>query len=350
MAALAAGLAPTAAATTWSACRCSSRPPARPWPPRRAACRWCSADWTGPDGDCRFQQSTRLGSYIRWHCRRAAAIIAPGRPIHAELLAAGYSPTRLCCLPNGVQIGPPRSAAARAAARAALAEAQPFLAIPRDYPLAVYTGRLHPRKGLHDLLMAWRLVGATRPEARLWLVGDGPQRPALQSQIAALGLLGRVVLAGAFDAVDELLAAADLFVFPSLEEGTSLSLLEAMAAGLPIAACDIPPNRDVACDGQQALLTPPGQPDALAGAIRRLLDEPELAARLGEAARERAAAEFSLARWSKRTWRCLKKWYSDYDQRICLAPRHPEGTEISQPRVAAQRLPWVDDRLAAPTP
>jgi len=165
-----------------------------------------------------------------------------------------------------------------------------------DAPMALYTGRLHQDKGLAQLIQAWKLLGSRWPTARLWIAGEGPQHRELARQIEELDLQGRVLLAGVFDEIDELLSAADLFVLPSYEEGMSLALLEAMAAGLPVVASDIPGNRPLVSDGEQGLLVPPRDAAALAAAIDRIWNEADLAAQLGAAARDRAMSRFSLDR------------------------------------------------------
>lgn len=253
------------------------------------------AEGAGRSGDCVWQLDALCGRRIKHRAMRAAAFVGPSRAIERELQAAGYARPRIHYLPNGVAIPPPRDRAARRDARAALASVQPMLNIPEAAPLAVYTGRLHPAKGLGELVEAWDAVRADWPAARLCVAGEGPLRDTLQDQINARNLGGHILLAGTFDSVDELLAAADLFVLPSHEEGMSLALLEAMAAGLPIVATDIPGNRELAADGQHALLVPPGDAEALADAMARLLGNGSLAAQLAAAARGRVAEEFSLA-------------------------------------------------------
>jgi glycosyltransferase involved in cell wall biosynthesis len=212
-----------------------------------------------------------------------------------ELQAAGFPRPRIHDLPNGVPLPPSRSLTAQRTARRTLADAHAMLSLPDRAPLAVYTGRLHRSRRLKYLVAAWRTIVGRWPNARLWLVGAGPDREMLLRQIEGLKLAGRVVPVGVFHGVDELLAAADLFVSPSTAAGVSVSVLEAMAAGLPIMAADSSGNRTVITDGQHGLLVPPDDADALAAAIFRLLDGPELAERLGAAARRRAADEFSLA-------------------------------------------------------
>jgi len=252
------------------------------------------AEGAGRYGDCVWQLEATCGRRIKRRCMQADAVVGPSRAIERELLAAGYPEDRVRYLPNGVPIPPARSATARSNARAALASADPALDVPPAAPVAVYIGRLHEAKGLAHLVAAWEPIVARWSDARLWLAGEGPYRAALEEQIEARNLAGPVVLTGTFDNVDQLLAAADLFVLPSLQEGMSIALLEAMAAGLPIVATDISGNRALVASRQQGLLVPTMDANALATAIDQLLDQPELAARLGAAARDRASNNFSL--------------------------------------------------------
>lgn len=253
------------------------------------------AEGAGATGDCRWQAEARCGLRIRKRCMKARAIVCPSRPIEREVLEAGYGRGQVHYLPNGVAIPQERTAGTRLAARNALGAVNPALRVPHGAPLAVYTGRLHPAKGLAELVAAWEPIARDYPEARLWLVGEGPFSEQLQAQIATRNLQNQVVLAGVFDSVEEVLAAADLFVLPSWEEGMSVALLEAMAAGLPVVATDIPGNRDLVADGQTGLLVPPRDPAILAKAIRRILADPRWAGCLGTAARESTASRFSLA-------------------------------------------------------
>jgi len=252
------------------------------------------AEGAGATGDVHWQLEANFGRQIKRRTMQAAAFVAPSPAIERELIAAGFPRDRIHFIPNGVSIPPARDPDAREEIRNWLARSQPALYVHPGARLAVYTGRLHEAKGLAHLIEAWHTIVRQEPTARLWLVGEGPERPKLVSLIRELELNSNVVLAGAFDQVDDLLAAADLFVLPSFEEGMSLALLEAMATGLPIVATDIPGNRLLIESGKHGVLVPPAAPEALASAIRRLLDSPGEAARMGEAARDRATAEFSL--------------------------------------------------------
>ena len=254
------------------------------------------AEAAGRWGDCVWQLDAGGGRRIKQECMKAGALVGPSRVIERELIAAGYPRERIHYLPNGAPIPPAGSQARKAAARAALFAANPGLRMPDEAPLAVSIGRLDEAKGLGYLVAAWQKVIAVHPDARLWLVGEGPRRKRLEAQIVDLDLLGRVFLAGVYDSVEELLAAADLFVLPSREEGPSLAITEAMGAGLPIVTTDVPGNRELVTDGRHGLLVPGRDVEAMGTAVLRLLDEPDLAARLGTAARDLVQTRFSLAR------------------------------------------------------
>ncbi len=254
------------------------------------------AETAGRLGDCLGQLDSGAGRRIKAECMKADALVGPSRMIERELIAAGYPRDRVYYLPNGVPIAPERTKATRAAGRAALASISSTLRMPERAPLAVAIGRLDGSKGLGYLVAAWQRVVAARPDARLWLVGDGPHRRKLENQIVDLDLVGRVFVPGEFDSVDVLLAAADLFLSPASEEGPSLATAEAMGAGLPVVATDLPGNRELMADGEHGLLVPDRDPQAVAAAVLRLLGEPGLAAMFGAAARDRAARWFPLDR------------------------------------------------------
>lgn len=253
----------------------------------------------GRHGDCLWQIDASGGRRVKRECLKAAAFVAADRVIERELQAAGYPRPRIHHLPDGVELPPPRSRTAKTEARFALAMANASLEVPHWAPLALCLGELHPGPSLRALVAAWQSIVARWPEARLWLAGGGPDRAALMQQIEVSGLSGRVVRVGPFDDIGTLLAAADLFVLPSLDGGVSRALLEAMAAGLPIVAGDTAGHRSVMADGRQGLLVPASDAEALAAAVVRLLERRELSAQLGTAARA-CVAEFSLAKTTDR--------------------------------------------------
>lgn len=178
-------------------------------------------------------------------------------------------------------------------------EARRRLGVSADCLLLVGVGRMVPIKGFDVLVRALPAIVKEQPAARLCLVGDGPDGPALEAEAHALGVGDRVVLAGAHEHVAPFLAAADLLVAPSRNEGLGKSLVEAMALGLPVVATRVGGIPAVVADGETGSLVPPDDPAALARAVGALLKDAELRRRAGEAGRRRAE-QFSLAAMESR--------------------------------------------------
>jgi glycosyltransferase involved in cell wall biosynthesis len=173
------------------------------------------------------------------------------------------------------------------------------LRLPKDAFIAVAVGMLRPEKNHIALLRAWlRFVERALRPARLVLLGGtsgdaGETEHALRDYVAAQRLES-VVFAGAVSNVEDYLHAADAFALPSLMEGTSLAILEAMACGLPVVISDIPGNRDLVPSEEYGFLVPPDDPGVLAERLERLASDAGLRRTLGENARERAKTCFSL--------------------------------------------------------
>ena len=148
-----------------------------------------------------------------------------------------------------------------------------------DFAIGTVT-RLHDSKGNEYLVEAARLVLDVRPQARFFLVGEGPLRSDLEAQAARLNLGGRFVFAGFVKDVTGTLAAFDLSVFPSLWEGTPLTAFEALAAGKPIVATDADGLLDILRDGYDARIVPKRNARALADQIVALMEAPGERARL----------------------------------------------------------------------
>lgn len=154
--------------------------------------------------------------------------------------------------------------------------------------------RLHDSKGNAYLVEAARLVLDQRPHAKFFIVGEGPLREPLEAQARALGLGDRFVFAGFARDIPRVVSAFDLSVFPSLWEGTPLTVFEALAMGKPIVATDADGLLDVLTDERDALIVPRRNPAALAGAIIRAIDEPQTRVRLGMEA-QRTGREYDIA-------------------------------------------------------
>jgi glycosyltransferase involved in cell wall biosynthesis len=169
--------------------------------------------------------------------------------------------------------------------------------IPSGAPIVCGVGRLGRVKGFDLLIAAFAGILAEFPNARLLIVGDGPERAALEDAAADLG--ESVVLAGHSDRVREILAGVNVYVLSSRYEGMANTLLEAMSVGAAIVATDVSGTREAVRDGKDALVVPPEDPAAIRDAIRKLLGDPDSARSLGQSARVRARELFSRERMAE---------------------------------------------------
>lgn len=158
---------------------------------------------------------------------------------------------------------------------------------------AVMVGRMTAQKDPATLIEAWRRV---RGPHRLVLVGEGPLRSALEAQIRREGLADRVTLLASTTDIPSLLRTADLFVMSSRWEGLPLAIIEAMLTGLPVVGTSVGGVPEIVVDGETGFLVPPKDVDALASTLYRLLEDPNLRRRMGEAGRRRALAHFTESR------------------------------------------------------
>jgi glycosyltransferase involved in cell wall biosynthesis len=159
---------------------------------------------------------------------------------------------------------------------------------PRDQtPTLVMVARMEQAKDHGTLLRAAALLAQRGRPVRLLLPGDGPLRHELAALAAELGIAAATHFLGIRHDIPELLGGSDLFVLASRTEGLSVALIEAMSAAIPVISSDLPSCREVLEEGRCGLLVPVGDPQALAAAIARLLDDPALVKRLVEAAGER---------------------------------------------------------------
>ena len=185
------------------------------------------------------------------------------------------SPARIIAIPNGIREW-------RHTAPGARTELRKQLGVRDGELLFLNVSRLVAEKGLDHLVEAAGLLPADRHRIRFVIVGEGPERIRLEQLATSLRLNGRVTFAGFREDIGDLLAACDAVVLPSLREGLSISLLEAMAAGKPIVATSIGSHREVASHDEVALLVEPADPLRLGEAILRLASDRKLADRLGK--------------------------------------------------------------------
>ncbi len=197
-------------------------------------------------------------------------------------------PDRICTVHNGVDVRP--------FGRADGLSARRRLGFADSDLLIGAIGRLAPQKGFLYLMRAMPLVLAAVPAARLVMIGEGPLADELKGEARKHGVADRVHFLGFRNDVPDLLAAFDVFALPSLWEGLSISLIEALAAGKPIVATDIDGNREVIEHEETGLMVPPADVPALATALGTLLTDRSLAARLAGRARRSAETRFSFDR------------------------------------------------------
>jgi glycosyltransferase involved in cell wall biosynthesis len=218
----------------------------------------------------------------RKYRRGADRYVAISRAIGEQLLAVGLEPDRLDVVPSAVD-----------AAAVDLAPATTELERPPGQALVGCVAAFSPEKGLPTLLAAWGRVMTALPEARLVLLGDGPERGAVERAAAALPT-GSLLLAGFRDDVHGWLKRLDLYVQPSLCEGLGSSVLEAMACRLAVVASRAGGLQEAVEDGVTGLLVAPGDEAALAAAVLGLLSDPPRAAAMGAAGRARVEERFSV--------------------------------------------------------
>ncbi len=208
------------------------------------------------------------------YCRRAAAA------------AYGVEPGRLLVVPEGIRLAEWRPEAVDE-----VAAGEGTGGVGAGGPVILSVARQYRRKDTATLLAALPAVFRRHPGVRVRIVGGGPELPSLVARARALGLDGAVRFLG--EVPDERQVrreyfAADLFCLPSLQEGFGIAFLEAMAAGLPVVAAAAGAVPELVPDGEAGLLVPPRDPEALAAALVRLLDDAELRHRFGAAGRRRA--------------------------------------------------------------
>jgi len=170
------------------------------------------------------------------------------------------------------------------------------LGIPSASHVVGYIGRLARQKRVMDLIWAFELIRVMHGEVYFVIAGDGPERAKLEQFTHDLKIAQRVKFLGHRDDAQRLLPAFDLFWLGSDFEGLSNSVMEAMAAGLPVVASDIPPNRELVVHDETGYLAPVGDRVAFAQLAERLLLDPTLARQVGSAGRQRIESQFSVAR------------------------------------------------------
>ena len=198
----------------------------------------------------------------------------------------GFPPDRIRTLPNGVDLS--------RFGRIGRGEARSALNLPADALIVGTVGRLVAVKDQASLLDAVATLRRRGLPVTTVIAGDGPLRGELERRAARLDIATHVCFLGHRTDVETVLAAMDVFVLPSVSEGMSNTILEAMAAGLPVVATRVGGADELVVAGETGLLVPPGSSEQLATALAAVLGDADLRRSMAGAARKRAASEFSL--------------------------------------------------------
>lgn len=190
--------------------------------------------------------------------------------------------------------------------------------VPMDHCLILCPRRLVPKNGLEFLIESLPLIRRRFSAVSVLIAGDGPERERLEARVRELDLQDSVVFAGSQDNNDlpEFYGAADIVAIPSLKEATSIAGLEAMASACAVVATNVGGLPEIIEDGVSGLLVPRGDPEALAQAIARLIETPELRTQLGLAARARVEQKFTWEQVASETTRA-------YERAIAVWHRRP---------------------------
>lgn len=223
--------------------------------------------------------------------RLTHTVINVSKSQEAEGLSLGlFNAEQSVVIPNGIDVAElDRTVALAPISRDALG-------LTRDDLVLGCVARFDPVKGLDLLLRAVGVLVKRYHRLKLVLAGDGSEATKLRRLSEALGMGDRVFFAGVVEDAFRLFPALDVYVSPSRKEGLPLAPLEAMALGLPVVATRVPGHLDVVAAGETGLLAEPGDSESLAAAIARLLDDPDLRKRMGQAGLKRVKEQFTVER------------------------------------------------------
>lgn len=176
------------------------------------------------------------------------------------------------------------------------AELRTRLGMRADHKYIVCIARFHPVKDHPTLLQGFAELAKAEPNVRLLLVGKGPDEDSLRALASDLGIADRIEFWGVRRDISDILQAADVFSLTSVSEAASITLLEAMANGCPVAITDVGGNGEHITHGEHGLLSPRGDHQSLASNLKQLIHEPEVAQRLATSARARVQSQFQLSK------------------------------------------------------
>lgn len=225
-------------------------------------------------------------------CRKAIAV---SNRIRTELLDAGISPSRIQVIENAVEgIQDPCIQGQHRK------NTRDLLGIGQQENLVGYIGRLSPEKGLEYLIEAISILNIAGQFSRLLIIGEGPKETQLRLLVREKDLANNVIFAGFQEKVEEWLPALDVFVLPSLTEGTPMALLEAMANGIPVVATAVGGIPNILTSNINGILVSPARPEELANGIEALLSDAAMRKRISLEAKNTIVDKYDLDTWVRK--------------------------------------------------
>jgi sugar transferase (PEP-CTERM/EpsH1 system associated) len=221
--------------------------------------------------------------------RSVDRLVTVSQAIAAEWADHGIPRRQIECIPNGVDVE-------RFQPRSEKREFRRSFGLPEGGFLIGSVGRLDPIKDYETLVSAFAPLALQFPESYLAFLGNGPCEPTLRARAASLGISDRIFWPGRRPDPQNFLASLDIFVLPSVSEGMSNVVLEAMASGLPVVCADLLAHREVFAPNEEGLVFSPGDAQGLTEVLAALVEDPERRAALGAAAHRRVLARFNLQR------------------------------------------------------
>jgi glycosyltransferase involved in cell wall biosynthesis len=244
----------------------------------------------GDEIEAKGFRTTWLGR-LKVEClkRTVGKFVAITEEIEESLKQIGIPPKKLVKIANGITLDDFSQSYNKEQVKAEIGW-------PGETTLVTFVGRLVPAKGVDWLFEVWQHVARQHRQARLLIVGDGPERTALEVKVQDLGIKDTVAFVGRQTDVFKFLAASDVFVLPSRQEGTSNALLEAMAQSLPVVVADdlLGGNRGVVNDQQDGYVIKFGDSEAFVETLCKLLENAGLRREMGRRARKKIEEEFSI--------------------------------------------------------
>jgi len=228
----------------------------------------------------------------RWLASRTTALVAVSPQVRDDLVSLGIAPReRFAVIRLGIEL-----VERVAAEQNGRAESRRYLGIPDERFAIGWIGRMTPVKRTDDVLVAFKRLRDGGVDATLCMVGDGPDRAGLEQRAYELGIVRDTLFLGYQEDVAPFYAAFDALVLPSSNEGTPVSVIEALGAGRPVVATRVGGVPDIVRDGEDGFLVEPGATDELADRLARLARDPALRERMGKQGRERVLPRYAVDR------------------------------------------------------